>query len=477
MVVAHEGRCGPAWWARSPQHTSAVVDLRGRARFGGPGHSSIPQYAFQENREIVGENPINVQWNQRLFYQDYEYLLDNTSFSAYSSSGWRKSRTIVDAYYSISEREQPLVTRSDREPGLARRNAREQSLQALRFVAAGLVLATHITFYLHERLDPGLRVWQPGVSGVGLFFVISGYVMMTMGAKLGDAHAAARSFLARRLARIFPAYWIVTTLKIAIVISAPSIMVHHRPEFLYSLGSYLLVPMFDDAGEVRPIHGVGWTLLHEMLFYYLFGLALLLKSGTFRTVTISLVGLCLAGLAVHTGTALQQVACNPINLLFVGGMALHLLRQRGVRFGRLGSLSLVTIGLGTMLMPAARELRIEYLGAFDAPCILVVAGCFELFGGLGRSFAAALAGRLGDSSYSLYLIHPLLAPALCVAAGRLCAGLPYSTALVFLGAFALTVAAGHIFYVMVERPLVVLATSLLKFQALGARARPKLATW
>jgi peptidoglycan/LPS O-acetylase OafA/YrhL len=56
-------------------------------------------------------------------------------------------------------------------------SARDENVQILRFVAAALVLVTHISVYYQERLFPGAGTWSAGASGVSLFFVISGLVM------------------------------------------------------------------------------------------------------------------------------------------------------------------------------------------------------------------------------------------------------------------------------------------------------------
>jgi peptidoglycan/LPS O-acetylase OafA/YrhL len=55
---------------------------------------------------------------------------------------------------------------------------RYEGIQALRFIAALLVVVTHATFYVSERLVPGYPVWSSGAAGVDVFFVISGFVMV-----------------------------------------------------------------------------------------------------------------------------------------------------------------------------------------------------------------------------------------------------------------------------------------------------------
>jgi peptidoglycan/LPS O-acetylase OafA/YrhL len=74
-------------------------------------------------------------------------------------------------------------------------------------------------------------------------------------------------------------YWLVTTAKVLIVLSVPAVMFHHHPTPQFVLASYALFPTLDAEGLVRPIHGVGWTLFHEMYFYYVFSFALLIRRS------------------------------------------------------------------------------------------------------------------------------------------------------------------------------------------------------
>ncbi|MGB8899043.1 MAG: acyltransferase family protein, partial [Methylocella sp.] len=57
-------------------------------------------------------------------------------------------------------------------------------IQALRFLAAILVVMVHATLYTKERLDPTFGIWSPGAAGVDIFFVISGFVMVVSSRKL-----------------------------------------------------------------------------------------------------------------------------------------------------------------------------------------------------------------------------------------------------------------------------------------------------
>ncbi len=58
-------------------------------------------------------------------------------------------------------------------------------VQVLRFIAAGLVMMTHATFYVSTRIDSNVNVWNCAIHGVSIFFVISGFVMAISSRSLG----------------------------------------------------------------------------------------------------------------------------------------------------------------------------------------------------------------------------------------------------------------------------------------------------
>lgn len=103
---------------------------------------------------------------------------------------------------------------------------RYDSIQALRFIAALLVVVTHSTFYAADRLDPDFFVWKGGTVGVDIFFVISGFVMMITASPFQRIPGGWRYFAMRRITRIVPMYWIATTAKIATLVVLPGVAIN-----------------------------------------------------------------------------------------------------------------------------------------------------------------------------------------------------------------------------------------------------------
>jgi exopolysaccharide production protein ExoZ len=86
------------------------------------------------------------------------------------------------------------------------------TIQALRAVAALLVVLLHAFETWGERVDPaapGVN-WDNGAAGVDIFFIISGFVMVISSRRLVDQAGAWLIFLRHRVVRIVPLYWLLT---------------------------------------------------------------------------------------------------------------------------------------------------------------------------------------------------------------------------------------------------------------------------
>src|SRR5271166_5731730 len=89
-------------------------------------------------------------------------------------------------------------------------------IQYLRAIAALMVV-----WYHSPGQVAGLSMFIPsfGATGVALFFVISGFIMLVTTSGTG---VSAGKFIMRRVIRVVPLYWLVTILMIACAAIAPS---------------------------------------------------------------------------------------------------------------------------------------------------------------------------------------------------------------------------------------------------------------
>ncbi len=336
-------------------------------------------------------------------------------------------------------------------------------IQVLRFAAAMLVAAMHITQAISVHLS-GLgpeHYWATGSVGVDLFFVISGFVMGVStppsSANWRERAAQAWAFLQRRLVRVLPLYWFYTALKVALLLAVPALATRTRLDGAHLGASLLFIPWPSPWGAMEPVLPVGWTLNFEMLFYALFAVAVLLRLPRL----LLCLGVFLALMAaahLQPGWPLLDFWGSSIALEFVLGVGLARLYQRGLRLPPEAALLLLSLGL-LWIFALPWSPQDDRLLRWGLGAALVVAGALWLEPWMRGMPGAATLAFLGDASYSLYLSHTFVVPASARAAAALELGHAHAVGLLMA---ALVVAAACVSYVLLERPMT---------QALQARLR------
>lgn len=287
--------------------------------------------------------------------------------------------------------------------------ARLLGIQYLRAVAALMVAYLHLTLQVpaytpYLRFSGGFDSAQFG-TGVDVFFVISGFIMVVTSGALSPGR-----FLLRRLVRIAPLYWLLTLALVVIAGVAPSVLHSTRVSPAAIAGSLAFVPFENPAygGELVPILVPGWTLNFEMFFYGLFALALLLPARR-RLIALGAVFLALCALRLQLGEAMQpawlRFYTSPRIFEFWTGMLIAE-RYLARRLAWSAAACVLVSGLaGLLLLADLGRLPSVVSTLRDLACsALVVAGlvAYEQNHGLPR-LPWLLA--LGDASYSLYLSH------------------------------------------------------------------------
>lgn len=348
--------------------------------------------------------------------------------------------------------------------GGARRTSTLVNVQALRGLAAAVVVLAHVSGpdgterrIFHSEWSTWSNL--PANTGVDLFFVISGLIMVVTTWRTFDAPGAARGFLYRRVTRIYPLYWLFNTAMLALLLLSPGTVSFDNGHHVGAgdvLGSYLLLP---PDGRLPVL--VAWTLVHEMYFYLLFTAALLLGRRRLGWVMAAWVVATLV-LSTTVGAAPAPwlaVVASPLNLEFVLGVAVGYAVVRG----RLVRPRLV-LALGGV---AAVALLVALAGSgwrdFPSDWFRVagpgVVAALLVYGAVGVEVrrartAPAFLQQLGDASYSLYLLH---VPALTLLAVLLAGRVPSGTVshlvvlLVVVPVYLLT--AAFLCHRLVERPL------------------------
>jgi peptidoglycan/LPS O-acetylase OafA/YrhL len=286
---------------------------------------------------------------------------------------------------------------------------RYESIQVLRALAAVAVVM------LHSESNAGAYGWfsqlfppiaRYGLLGVDVFFVVSGFVMALVSYGEPQGLSSARKFMANRVARIVPLYWVLTALFVTLLTFMPAAFGHARIDLWHVITSFIFVPSINWAGEPLPILVVGWTLNYEMWFYLAFAVAIYKTKRPVITTGIFLGLTSLLGLTHSSGT-LFRFYTNPIVLEFVAGGFLGAYYAKGGRIPPGFALAVLSgiIVLETMYAPALTDGNRFIVFGLPALAIVCVALALE-----ARIRWSRRLTKLGDASYALYLTHVFTIP-------------------------------------------------------------------
>ncbi|MFD8707026.1 acyltransferase family protein [Kitasatospora sp. NPDC059648] len=139
-------------------------------------------------------------------------------------------------------------------------------LDALRGIAALSVAIYHLAlpfYWLHIEHEPR-NFGDPGIFGVMLFFLVSGYIIPASLERRGDV----RSFWAGRYFRIYPV--VIVTVVVSLLVLPRNHSVIQGFAFDHPLLSLAgNATMVQDLTGIPNVIGVMWTLTYEMIFYFL----------------------------------------------------------------------------------------------------------------------------------------------------------------------------------------------------------------
>ncbi|MBV9560140.1 MAG: acyltransferase [Bradyrhizobium sp.] len=231
---------------------------------------------------------------------------------------------------------------------------------------------------------PGLK--EHGYLGVNFFFAISGYVISAVCDKPGFTVG---SFAIRRFFRLYPVYWVVILAMVLLKVCGVFMPTSYK--LLNILYSMTLLPHGED---VQPFLAVTWSLEFEIMFYLL--AALIVPIIGIRGLAAVLLGLvCWAYTFGQFAYSFHLI--RTLNADFLAGVAAYLLRK---------PLSHVPVWIlipsGLLGYDAVSDWQIPFSGS---------CGGFLLVSGLANarwrwpSAPLRWLVKLGDASYSLYLLH------------------------------------------------------------------------
>lgn len=336
-------------------------------------------------------------------------------------------------------------------PAPPRASARLGWLDALRGLAAVLVVWEHFSSEAHvlPQIREAMLPWvKTGDIGVFLFFLISGYIVPASLEKRGSV----RSFWIGRFFRLYPmvAFVVVLVVVLGARYPQPPFAGEHRGTWLLAHGT-----MLQELLGAPSAVWVFWSLSYEMVFYLV--VAAMFVAGVHRASASAAVLLAASALLVYPILAQRTVDAEAVvplvTVVFAIGIALSLTGRRrpmvlgGGMLAALGlSLSardafvpgweallvLATMFLGTavyrthhgqiaarrawgacaavfVLAAATAVARADGEASRRVVAALAIAGLLFGCGLLLRNRRVPWPARsLGEISFSLYLLHPVL---------------------------------------------------------------------
>jgi len=298
----------------------------------------------------------------------------------------------------------PAATRATALPG-----GRIASLDGLRGAAALMVVIAH---YFGEA-PGGIAGFTWGWVGVGLFFVLSGFLIGGIILDQKEERSFLRNFYLKRAGRILPAYLIALTLAFGgawLFRAEPWVDPLRSPLIYLTFTQNIAIPLSGEAGSAWLLPT--WTLAVEEQFYLL--LPLLLMALSRRALAPILVILWAAAtafrFAVHDANHFASLTLLPsrMDLLLAGVLAALALRGLDLSRWRLAlRLTPLAAVIGLLAVALTRD---PALFAILSPTLLSLgAGAFilALVQGApeGKRFSGPVLGFFGLISYGLYLLH------------------------------------------------------------------------
>lgn len=293
------------------------------------------------------------------------------------------------------------------------------SLQAARGLAALFVVAFHSLFinakYVEaESLLPGLFVF--GQTGVDLFFVISGFVMIIAFRNKFGLKGEVVDFLKGRFFRIYPTYWVYFLAIFFVAQIKPELVNGSQGGAVDMTSSFFLLP-----SSALPLLMVAWSLIHEVWFYLVFALILMLPAEKI-THAFALWLITIISVSIFTDTPQNpylRIMFHEFSIEFIFGALAGITY---LRLSSIGAPSPLTIPLMVLtgLAGLAYALTADIVGDADVIQSISLKRAIAIGGGYtllllafalqeakGRLKASGLLRLAGDMSYSMYLSHVL----------------------------------------------------------------------
>jgi exopolysaccharide production protein ExoZ len=283
------------------------------------------------------------------------------------------------------------------------------SLQFLRGLAAIIVVFYHAHGLIIKRaseLNATAPFWLSesafttiGAIGVDIFFLISGFIIFYTSRNNIDIWL----YIKKRVLRIYP-IWFVAIFAMLIISLLPGSIA--SVELRHLILSLLLIPhYFED--QFKPFLQVGWTLNFEIIFYLLFGLAIIsAKNKKLEFITVLMCTIWFLAQILSQDTAIVQLLSNPVLFEFVIGGWLAKLFMDDFKINKFCAFFLCLFSLFWLCIYFYIP-DFEKLSSFVSrgPLALAIFILMVFYEPISSWKTPNIWVYLGNASYSIYLFH------------------------------------------------------------------------
>lgn len=293
------------------------------------------------------------------------------------------------------------------------RAPRLYNLDYLRGLAAFGIMLYHILSWSHGAFSADTFMMRIGIYGVSIFYVLSGLTLFhvyynRMQPQISDLI----KYFSKRIFRIYPLLILATLATIATILETPP----HPAKILMNLTG--LFGFVNWNGTIAT--GV-WSIGNELVFYVFFPVFVYLAkfnrwAFSLLAILIFLIYLYFAFIVIAPSLSLGQQwrnYVNPLNqvFLFLGGFLIGLLFTEE-KWSNIKTLIILVTGLTLLVFIPASGDRVTLVTgtnrlSFTLACLLICASFFKLRLKLPRLVHIPLI-TLGEASYSVYLLHPII---------------------------------------------------------------------
>jgi len=311
-----------------------------------------------------------------------------------------------------------------------------RNVQFLRFIAAAMVVFAHYPLFAVTELGANPSLLKLGGFGVDIFFVISGFIMLLIlyPTSTSNTNTPAMSwsqFIKKRIYRVWPLYFVGTALVfiVASIINGSSISNDVEISRAYNSSKadifLVLQSLTFSHAFIAPVLDVGWTLQFEFAFYITIALSLaigirkcdsLILAFSLILFASSLAAASMTKYGVtsdHAALRPLMIMANPMMVEFLIGMLLYRIIRNEILLGKKISIVIFLATIPSFIASEIQDVFAGFGGAYHRSLIwgafafLLVWSAISLEKHLSTP---RILDILGNSSYSLYIVHWMLLP-------------------------------------------------------------------